>query len=93
MKITEIKKIENCLEGKNVWEIFFDIEVGQQLVAKLGIGGKVIVHPFEPKAFFTIIHRGKYTIKGAFGNRHARLILPDNVDNFQEIFIKIEDVE
>ena len=78
MKIIEIKKIENCLEGKNVRELFFDRNLTSHFIAHLGQHGKVIIHEFKPKPFFTIIFRGKFTIKGSFGNNHARLILPDD---------------
>ena len=80
MKIEAYKQIQDCLQGKNVWDLYFDKFINEQFVASLGKLGKIVVQNFKTKPFFTLIVRGKYTIKGSIGNRSARLILPDEAE-------------
>lgn len=92
MKIIDQKKIDNCLEGENVWEILFDNHITQSFVGHLSQLGKLIIHEFKPKPFYILIVRGKFTLKGAIGNRSARLLLADSTkeDNLFDFFQHIE---
>lgn len=78
MKILEIKKVENCMEGKNVRDFYFDCKISKDFVGYLSALGKMVFHNFNPRPFFTLIVKGKYTFKGSIGNTTARLLLPDD---------------
>lgn len=81
MKITDVKIVDNCLEGKDVRDLLFDRKVTKEFVGYLAALGKMIYHDFKPKPFWSLIVRGKYTLKGAVGNNTARLLLPDDNDS------------
>ena len=84
MRITDIKILEGCLEGEYVRDILFDGLITLELINFFGNIGKTVIHNLEPKPFFTIIARGKYTIKGSIGNNSERVIFPDK---FAEIYL------
>jgi hypothetical protein len=78
MIVAQIKKIEDCLASKNVWDLYLNNIIDEQFVSKLGSLGELNMYQLKPKPFFKIIVRGKYTFKGSVGNNSLRLILPDN---------------
>ena len=80
MKVIAVKKIENCLSGKNVWDLELSNVIGERFLAHLSKLGKLSIHQFKPKPYFTIIVRGQYTLKGSVGNRTMRLLLPDTAE-------------
>lgn len=86
MKIINRKKIENCLEGKNVWDLLFDEPISKGFIFYLGQLGKIKYQPFFPKPFFTLIVKGKFTLKGSENNSSARLLLPDDAEANTIIF-------
>ncbi len=79
MNIIAIKKIDDCLEGTNVRDLLFDIELTRTFIDYLGDQGKLIYRDFSTKPFFTIIVRGKFTLKGSLGNKTIRMLLPEGV--------------
>jgi len=88
MKIIEIKKIENCLEGKNVWDILLNSPLTKSFVSGFSSLGKVVVHDFKPKPFFQLIVRGKFTLKGSIGNMSFRMLMPDEAGTEQIDIVK-----
>ncbi len=80
MVVQDIKKISGCLEGSNVWDYLLDSTITKRLIDHLGTQGKLIYHEQMDKPFFTVIVRGKYTIKGSEGNKSFRVILPENAN-------------
>jgi len=80
MKVIATKNIENCLTGKNVWDIELSNVIGEDFLHHIGKLGKLTSHSFKPKPYFTLIVRGKYTIKGSVGNKTVRIILPDTAE-------------
>lgn len=92
MRITKTKKIDGCLEGTNVRDLQLDSALTKGFILYLGGFGKLIYNENMEKPFFTLIVKGKYTLKGAQGNRTIRAILPDNseistLDDFAEFII------
>jgi hypothetical protein len=77
MIVAEIKKIEDCLASKNVWDLYLNRIIDENFIARLETLGKLNMHQYKPKPFFQLIVRGKYTLKGSVGNRTVRLIMPD----------------
>ena len=84
MKIVKVKKIEGCLEGTNVRDILFDLEITKDFIEFLGDHGKLVYNPEMEKPFFRVIVRGKYTLKGSQGNKSIRVILPENSEGLIE---------
>jgi len=80
MIVKKIKKIEDCLEASNVRDILLDGFLTKKFIDYLGQLGKYIYNDEFAKPFFSIIVRGKYTIKGAQGNKTLRIMLPDTVE-------------
>jgi hypothetical protein len=78
MKVIEIKKIENCMEGRNVRDLYFEGKISKDFVGYLSSLGKMVYHNFNPKPYFDLIVKGQYTLKGSIGNPYARLLLPDD---------------
>lgn len=89
MKIIHIKKVEDCLEGKFVWDILFDQSVTMGFIGHLGSLGKLIYHEFKPGTFWNLIVKGRYTLKGSIGNLSARLLLPS--EDFEATLNELED--
>jgi hypothetical protein len=77
MQITSLQKVEGCLEGTNVRDVFFDDEITVEFARELGKSGKLILKDKINKPFFKIIFRGKFTVKGSLGNDNIRAILPE----------------
>ena len=89
MDIIDVKKVDDCLEGKDVRDLLFDKDTTKEFVDYLSNLGKMIYHDFKPKPFWNLIVRGRYTLKGAVGNNTARLLLPD--ENDSEIICELKD--
>lgn len=85
MEILKFKKIEDCLEGKNVWDLLLEKPITKGFIYHLGLLGKMIYQDFFPKPFFTLIVKGRFTIKGSEQNQTLRLLLPDDADSTKEI--------
>jgi len=80
MMVKDIKKIDGCLEGRNVWDFLLDKEITKAFIDYLGTNGKLIYQEQMKKPFFTVIVRGRYTIKGSETNHSFRVILPEDAD-------------
>jgi hypothetical protein len=80
MKVLDIKRIHGCLEGRNVWDFLLDGSISKDFISHLGNFGKLIYQDQMKKPYFTIIVRGKYTIKGSETNKTFRVILPENAN-------------
>jgi hypothetical protein len=78
MKVIEIKLIENCMEGRNVRDLYFEGRISKDFIGYLSSLGKMVYHNFNPKPYFDLIVKGQYTLKGSIGNPYARLLLPDD---------------
>ncbi len=85
MEILKVKKIEDCLEGKNVWDLLLNKPITKGFIFHLGLLGKMIYQDFFPKPFFTLIVKGRFTIKGSESNQTIRLLLPDDSDAAKQI--------
>ena len=86
MKIIRKKKVEGCLEGTNVWDIFLDDIISIELIKYLGQLGKLIYAASFEIPYFKIIVRSRFTIRGSLGNKHFRLFFasPDDEISFTQ---------
>ncbi len=89
MEVQNIKKVENCISGNNVFDALLDNKITRDFIAYLGKLGKLAYHPTSGKAYFTIIIRGKYTIKGAQDSKSLRLLMP--LENAEQLIDELKD--
>jgi hypothetical protein len=88
MKLIDYKKLEGCIEGDFVFDLLFDEEINKKFIEYIGKLGKLIYSESIPKPYFTIIVRGKYTLKGSHNNKSCRIIFPDS-----ESYIYLEEIK
>lgn len=90
MKIKRIEKAENCLEGKNVYDVYFETTTESDFINSLTTKGKLVYITTFELPFYRLIVRGKFTIKGIEGAKTAKIIFPDDVgEEFLEEALKI----
>ena len=77
MKVLKVKKVEDCLEATNVRDIILSRQMDKRFIFYLGQLGKLVYNDNFDKPFFSIIVRGKYTLKGAETNKIIRVMLPE----------------
>lgn len=94
MEILKTKNIQGCLEGSNVKDILFCDIINRDDINQLSELGKLVISEEMEKPFFSIIVRGKYTIKGTLGNKSIRVVLPkeDTTDNFEQLLEYIKSL-
>ncbi len=78
MKILEFSKVDDCLEGKNVYDLTCDELITEVFAFYIGKLGKMTYNTSFDRPFFRIIIKGKYTIKGSVGYDLIRVLLPDD---------------
>lgn len=78
MKVIKVKKIEDCLESTNVRDILLSRQMDKRFIFYLGNLGKLVYNDNFDKPFFSVIVKGKYTLKGAETNKILRVMLPEN---------------
>jgi hypothetical protein len=82
MKIVNIKKLEDCIDGSMIFMYSFDEKIHESLMKKLGEKGNLQYHPEFPRPFFKIITADKVQVKGIIGD-----------DNFEVLFPKTDKQE
>jgi hypothetical protein len=87
VKVLGHKKVEGCLEGTNVYDIFLKENIDENFITFLSNFGKLIQNNEIENPFFKIIVKGKYTIKGSIGNKSVRILLPDS--NYNELLTEL----
>lgn len=80
MIIKSVHKVQGCLEGTNVRDIYFDEAMTMEFGDYLCRLGHFVFRKEIEKPFFKVMVRGRYTLKGSVGNIAARLILPNSDD-------------
>ncbi len=79
MKIIKITEVENCAEGSVGYDIYFNQNIDLNFAEYLGQLGKYIFDESFEKAFFKVIVRGYYTLKGSIGNDNLRILVPETI--------------
>jgi len=80
MKVIKSKKLEGCIEGSNVYDLLLSEQITKEFIINLSKLGKLSYHASIMKPYFTIISKGKFTIKGVQGNSTIRILLPEDAD-------------
>lgn len=78
MNLIEYKKVDGCIEGDYVFDLFLDDKITGDFIRFIGEFGKLIYTDTVPKPYFSIIVRGKFTLKGSQNNKEMRIILSDS---------------
>ena len=88
MKIVSVKNVDDCLEASNVRDFYFNTKISKKFIDYLSVLGKFIYADEFEKPYFKVIVKGKYTIKGALGNKIIRMLLPEqNGDKYVDELI------
>jgi aspartate oxidase len=90
MQVVKVKKVEGCLEGTNVKDLFLDIEMSKDFIDHLGSLGKLIYFDETRKPIFKVIVRGQYTLKGAESTRTIRILMPEDTTG-EEIIATVRE--
>ena len=82
MKLINIKKLEDCLEGSMIFMYSVNNKITETLMRTLAEKGKLQYYPEFPKPFFKIITVDGVQVKGIIGD-----------DNFEVVYPKTNKVE
>lgn len=82
MKVVKIKKVEDCYESSNTRDLLLSQPITENFVKYLGKIGKLILFDEFDIPYFKIIVKGEYTIKGAFGKKTIRMLLPEDMPDY-----------
>ncbi|MCX6153361.1 MAG: hypothetical protein NT007_04290 [Candidatus Kapabacteria bacterium] len=80
MKLISYSHVLGCIEGDFVYDVFLDSNINRNFIIYLGSLGKLIFSESMPKPYFTIISRGKFTLKGSQFNDTFRVLLSEVED-------------
>lgn len=75
MKVEKTRFLEDCFDGTIMREVTFDVDITEAFIYYLQPRGTLQYFPDFPKPFFIFEEPSSYTLKGACGNRNARIIL------------------
>lgn len=82
MKVQKVKIVNDCYESSNTRDILLDGVITKKFVEYLGFLGKLLVFEEFDVPYFKVIVKGEYTIKGAFGKKTIRVLLPEDVPDY-----------
>ncbi|RJP26471.1 MAG: hypothetical protein C4527_15015 [Candidatus Omnitrophota bacterium] len=93
MKITEIKKIEDCFDGSTVYGYTFDAVWTQDRIQQFRTLGNLDYFPDFPRPFFRVCQKNGVQIKGIQGDNNCRVIYPQKQKEvrkkeFEEAFME-----
>lgn len=76
MRPFDIKKMEDCFDGSMIFRYFFNIEIDERFMRKLGEKSKLHYYPEFPRPFFKIITAADIQVKGILGDDNIEVIFP-----------------
>lgn len=76
MRLIEIKKLEDCIDGGVIFRYSFEKEVNEALMRRIGEKGKVQYFPEFPKPFFKIITPESIQVRGIVGDKDFEAVYP-----------------
>ncbi|ROL58391.1 hypothetical protein D9V84_01255 [Bacteroidetes/Chlorobi group bacterium Naka2016] len=82
MKVVKQKKVDDCYESSNTVDLLLSAPITKDFVEHLGKLGKLLLFEEFDIPYFKVIVKGEYTIKGAFGRKTIRILLPEDVENY-----------
>jgi hypothetical protein len=87
MKITEVKKLDDCFDGSYIKELFFDCPFTREVIISLKAKGELKYFPSFARPFFSFDVEDLMNVKGVEGNYSARIWIKNEnaVDLFQNM--------
>jgi len=82
MRVLKQKKVSDCYESRNTIDFVLSAPITKKFVEHLGQLGKLLLFDEFDIPYFKVIVKGEYTIKGAFGKKTIRILLPEDVENY-----------
>lgn len=82
MKVVKQKKVADCYESSNTIDFLLSAPITKSFVEHLGKLGKLLIFEEFDIPYFKVIVKGEYTIKGAFGKKTIRILLPEDIENY-----------
>ncbi|ROL60007.1 hypothetical protein D9V87_03055 [Bacteroidetes/Chlorobi group bacterium MS-B_bin-24] len=82
MKVVKQKKVTDCYESSNTIDLILSAPITKPFVEHLGQLGKLLLFDEFDIPYFKVIVKGEYTIKGAFGKKTIRILLPEDVEDY-----------
>lgn len=76
MRLVEIEKLEDCMDGSLAYRYCFDGEVNEELMRKMAAGCKLHYFPEFSRPFFKIFTPATVQIKGILGDRDFEVVYP-----------------
>lgn len=94
MKLVNIKKLEDCIDGSMIFMYSFNEKIHETLMKKLGEKGKLQYYPEFPRPFFKIITADGIQVKGIIGDDNFEVVFPrtnkqERKKNFETILEKM----
>ena len=82
MKVVKQRKVTDCYESSNTIDFVLSALITKNFVEHLGQLGKLLLFDEFDTPYFKVIVKGEYTIKGAFGKKTIRILLPEDVEDY-----------
>jgi hypothetical protein len=82
MKVLKQKKVTDCYESNNTIDFLLSAPISKEFVEHLGKLGKLLLFEDFDIPYFKVIVKGEYTVKGAFGKKTIRILLPEDVEEY-----------
>jgi hypothetical protein len=76
MKLFNIKKLEDCIDGSMIFMYSIYEKVNETFMKKLGEKGKLQYYPEFPRPFFKIITADGVQVKGIIGDDNIEAVFP-----------------
>ena len=76
MKLVNIKKLEDCIDGSMIFMYSFNEKIHETLMKKLGKKGKLQYFPGFARPFFKIITADGVQVKGIIGDDNIEVVFP-----------------
>ena len=79
MKSTNIKKIEEFVDGSVIVQYTFHKQIDKSLMEKIGENGKITYFPYPEflRPFFKIVTPEGFCVKGIIGDTKVEVVFPD----------------
>ena len=75
MRVTGIRKVEDCFDGSSVFRYRFDGRWTREAIAGLEVLGRLAYYPDFPRPFFRVRTEAGFEVKGVEGEDNCRAIL------------------
>ena len=79
MKLINIKKLEDCIDGSMIFMYTFNEKIDETLMRKVGKKGKLQYFPEFPRPFFKIITADGVQVKGIIGDDNFEVVFPRTI--------------